>query len=78
MLEVKGPTWIVKERAQAVENQCGFAERMSAFASSAPDLYAFTMIKPAEESKTWCCDTQTYTGASDINVFPLLTNLGER
>lgn len=34
-----------------------FSERMPAFASSAPDLCAFMMIKSAEESKTWCCHT---------------------
>jgi len=78
VLEVKGPAWMVEERAEADENQCGSAERMSDFTSSAPDLYAFTMTNPAEESKMWCCHTQIYTGASDINVFPLLTHLGER
>lgn len=69
MLEVKGPMWIVKKRAQAGENHCGSAERMSTFTGSVPDLSAFTMIKPAEESKTWCCHTQTYTGVSDVLMF---------
>lgn len=54
VLEIKGLLWIVKERAQAGESQGSSAERMSAFTSSAPDRCAFTTVRPAEESKTWC------------------------